>query len=161
MPVRSVVFAAALLALAACQPAPQASRGAVAPAEGSVAADVLSLTDGARRARGLAPLRPDATLAALARQQAAHMARVGAMVHAGPRGATFQQRLRRGGYGSCAAAENIGEGWREPSRIASEWLRSPAHLRNIVDPRMSHGAVAVAYGADGNPYWSMMLGRPC
>ena len=91
-----------------------------------------------REQSGGKPLALDGSLAALARQHSAAMAKAGRLSHDG-----FPSRFRRSGYGMCI--ENIGWNYLTPQAQLLAWQRSPGHDRNLLDARVQHmgiGAVS-------------------
>lgn len=54
--------------------------------------------------------------------------------------------------------ENIGKGQLTAKGIVEDWMNSPGHRKNILDPRFTEFGVAVAFDKNGIPYWSLVLG---
>ncbi|GIT90034.1 hypothetical protein JANAI62_04830 [Jannaschia pagri] len=123
-------------------------------------ADPLAFASQARVQAGLPPLRIAPALAQAAQVQANHMARVRRAGHDGPGGSRLVDRLRAAGFAGCYVAENVAAGQRTGRAVVRAWMTSPPHRANILDPTLSHGAVARAEGR-GGPYWAMVLGGPC
>ncbi|SFD46139.1 CAP domain-containing protein [Roseivivax sediminis] len=139
MPFRSAVLAAALV---------------LAPVSAS-AIEGQGHLNAYRSEAGRAPLRPSATLEAVARAQAAHMARTGDMTHLGPRGRKIGARVRARGYGYCRIAENILWGAGSVDDAMALWADSRPHRRNMLDREVSEFGLA-----QSGPYWALVLGRP-
>jgi uncharacterized protein YkwD len=160
----------ALVAVAACgrpvpAPTPVLNPGAApapAPAPGPVSSVSQALLDAHNRERsasGLPPLSPDPRLDASARAHAEVMAELGLMAHEGLGDGTLATRLGAVGYGFSAAAENIAEGQRDVASVVAAWMGDLPHRANILGPSTQMGG-AVAYGADGSPYWCVDFGSP-
>ncbi|WP_298435645.1 CAP domain-containing protein [uncultured Jannaschia sp.] len=113
-----------------------------------------------RAAAGLAPVADDARLMRAAQAQANHMARRGRIGHDGPGGSTVFERVRDAGFKACFAAENVAAGQGDLGAVMRDWLASSGHRRNILDRRVTHGAVAAAQ-ARGTVYWTMVLAGRC
>ncbi|RDI96032.1 CAP domain-containing protein [Meiothermus sp. QL-1] len=128
-------------------------------------ARVLSLINQAR-AKGVAcrgggggyslpPLRPNSTLAQVARGHARDMARHGFVSHyfqgVGPR-----LRVARAGYRYLRMSEIIFKGRSgDPARAVRWWLRSPTHCRAIMNPYYTEAGA----GFRGNA-WVVVLAQP-
>ncbi len=105
-------------------------------------ARAMELLNVTRRRAGLSALTRSAVLAAEARTHASEMARLGYFGHVSPRRGTLGDRLRKAGLGGVAARENVAIG---PSAEAAhtELVRSPSHLRNMLEPSMTHVGVGI------------------
>jgi uncharacterized protein YkwD len=92
------------------------------------------------RARTASQLRTDGTLAALAGEHAANMARRdsldhdGFMAHRGPRG---------------ARAENVAYGCKESACVIQQWVNSSGHRKNMLIPSLSRYGLASATSPSG------------
>jgi uncharacterized protein YkwD len=99
---------------------------------------LAALVNAYRASKGLPVLILDTTIAGLAREHSAAMAEAGQMNHDG-----FPSRARRSGLALCV--ENVGWNYRSPESQFEGWRDSPAHNRNLLDPRverMGIGTVA-------------------
>ena len=132
-----------------------------APASATTVPDALALASAERQRAGLAPLRYDPRLGRAALTQADYMRRRGRMSHTGPNGSSVADRARSAGYRMCHGAENVADGWRSPQSVNRAWMDSPAHRRNILNPRVTEGAVAAVADANGRLFWVMVLGSRC
>jgi uncharacterized protein YkwD len=84
-----------------------------------------------REQHGRKPLPVDRTLAALAREHSAAMAKAGRLSHD-----DYQSRFRRSGYAMCV--ENVGWNYPTPQAQVLAWQRSSGHDRNLLDARVEH-----------------------
>ena len=110
----------------------------------------------AYRARsGLAPLSPDARLAAAASAQCAIMIAHGKIGHAFGPGTSFSERMRQAGVAPGYHAENVARGQRSVSQVMQAWMGSRGHRRNMLDPQMSSFGIASVSG-----YWALDLAGP-
>ena len=106
--------------------------------------------NGFRASHGLSELRTDGTLAALASEHAADMARRdsldhdGFMTHRGPRG---------------ARAENVAYGCGESACVIQQWVNSSGHRRNMLIPGLRRYGLASATSPSGRKYWALEVGE--
>lgn len=121
--------------------------------------EVIALTNRERANSGAPPVTWNPRLARAARGHAANMARQERMEHAmdgeGP-----GERVARRGYRG-AWAENLAVGWGEgasPEAAVEWWMGSPAHRRNLLNPRLREMGVGVRVGADGRTYYCQEFG---
>jgi len=96
-----------------------------------------------REARRLRPLRWDNSLATGARQHAQRMAQQNILSHQLPGEEDFKARALRAGARFTSLAENIAEGQNAPG-IHTQWMSSPPHRENLLDPKLDSIGIAVA-----------------
>ena len=158
---RRLVPTLALLALAACStPVAQRSqpviRGDVAAVrlDPAAARDMLSQY---RATRGLAAVRLDPTLSALAQKQADAMAAQGVLSHdvAG----SFTSRLDGAHDDTVSAAENIAAGYFSLGSTFESWQTSPPHYKNLLLPKATRFGIALAKAPETRykTYWAMVV----
>lgn len=136
----------------------RASCPATSAAETRAAAEA---TNAARRARGLAPVAPNATLSAAAARHACDMAARGLMTHTGTSTKGPSQRVKALGYTPRITAENIAAGPYGLGRVLNEWNSSSGHLANILIPQLRDVGIGRAVGSDGRTvFWSAVYGAP-
>lgn len=124
-------------------------------------AAVASATNSARAARGLASVRPNATLARAAAGHACDMARRGLMAHRGSRTTGPAQRVKALGYRPSLTAENIAAGPFGLNRVLTEWNSSSGHLRNIYIQQIREVGIGRAIGSDGKTvFWAAVYAAP-
>lgn len=84
-----------------------------------------------------------ATLAAAARQHALRMAAKNTLSHQLPREPGMAERASQAGARFSSLAENVAEG---PSAagIHRQWMNSPPHRANLLDPQLDSVGIAVA-----------------
>jgi uncharacterized protein YkwD len=97
---------------------------------------------------GLAALRWDANLAAAARKHCALLVQHDALSHQFPGEAGLQQRLNEAGVEFSAAAENVAMA-PAAEEIHYEWMHSPPHRANILDPKLTAVGIATMPGNMG------------
>jgi uncharacterized protein YkwD len=145
--------------------------GSSAPPSGATALEdqVLALTN-QRRAMGancggqnFAPapaLRGNETLRAVARAHSTDMGTRRYFDHNSLDGRTPFQRMMAAGYNSSPMGENIAAGNATAEATVTQWLNSPGHCRNIMNP--SFRALGVGYanvaGSQYRHYWTQNFG---
>lgn len=118
---------------------------------------VLELINAERAKYGLAPVRYSNTLDTAAEKHAVHMARVGKMAHDGIGDADPGARIRAEGFGD-SWGENVATGQTSPEQVVAEWMASPGHRRNILDPTFRQMGVAYTTSSGGRSYWAQEFG---
>jgi uncharacterized protein YkwD len=116
---------------------------------------VLKLTNMARKAHRLPPLKWDENLARAARFHAAHMANHGYLDHDtwGKSGRLeCFDRIKR--FTPKGGAENIARGQRTPKDVVESWMKSPGHRANILGKETKTLGVGVC-----GTYWVQNFGR--
>ena len=109
----------------------------------------LALINRTRRNAGLPPVSLARRLVRAARSHSQDMARRGYFGHKSPSHGGLARRLTKAGFGrSPLARENIAIG-PHPDVAHSELCRSPSHLRNILDPHVSHVGIGVHRSENG------------
>jgi uncharacterized protein YkwD len=85
---------------------------------------------------GLPALIVDTTVADLAHEHSAAMAKAGQLNHY-----YFPARVRRSGFAMCV--ENVGWNYRSPKDQFDGWHASPAHNRNMLDRRVDRMGIGI------------------
>lgn len=145
------------------------------PLEAPVAADsagvgqrVLALVNEARgekrrcgrqRFDAAPPLAPSALLDDAARAHAEDMASHSRLGHAGSDGSTAGERAARAGYRWRLVGENVASGQSTAEQVVADWLDSPHHCANLMDPAYAEMGVGFAAGA-ADVYWAQLFGTP-
>lgn len=107
--------------------------------------DVVAETNRERRKYGLENLREDRDLSAFAQAYAKDMSERGYFGHDMPEGISFEERLKASAYfqtlSACqgcriklSAGENVASGQTTPEDAVADWIVSPEHHANIIDP---------------------------
>jgi uncharacterized protein YkwD len=163
---RSHVLGAALAAMlvlaapAAADPAcPGADTVVGAQDAGAIAEPTLCLLNAERSAAGLRPVTGQPKLAVAAARFSAEMVREQFFEHRAPGGPDLTGRLTLARYlGRSTTPWIVGENlaWARgsaatPRSIVAQWMASPGHRRNILEPAFRDIGVGVASGSPGNP----------
>jgi len=101
---------------------------------------VLSLINRTRQQAGLNSLRHGAILRQEARRHVEDMSKHQFFGHVSPSRGNLSKRLQFSGLRGIFAGENIAVA-ATPEAAHAELVRSPSHLRNIVDPNITHVGV--------------------
>jgi uncharacterized protein YkwD len=109
-----------------------------------------------REKKGLSPLQDNPQLQRAARRHSEDMAARSFFGHLSPDGGDVVDRLRVEGIEEFAAVgENIftGKNVVDPGQlVVEEWLKSPSHRQNLLNPRYTAGGVGIARGAKAKIY---------
>ena len=125
---------------------------------------VLELTNEHRANNGLNPLTINQELNASAYGHSRDMAQQDFFDHTGLDGSSFSDRNLEVGYDSNVGAENIAAGGPTPEETVQQWIDSPGHNRNLLNPEMTELGVGYFYlendtGAENwNHYWTQVFG---
>ena len=127
---------------------------------------VLSLTNSARQQQGLNPLRVSGTLSRVAQQHSQNMATGDFFAHTEPNGRRSYERVTAANYGFRATAGNLAAGQTTADSVGQEWMNSPSHRVNILNPRLEEIGLGYAYLANDtgrvnyNHYWTQVFAQP-
>jgi uncharacterized protein YkwD len=130
------------------------------PVPGVIEAQLLAEHNAEHAAAGLHPLAASVKLQAAAQAHADLMARRGQMEHQLPGEPDLGARVSAVGYTWTWVGENIAWNYRTVAEVMAGWLSSPGHRANILSGHYTQAGFAVAYGADGSPYWAVDFGAP-
>lgn len=132
----------------------------------AVRAGMLARVNAARRSAGLAPLKRSPDLDRAAQAHAGDLLTRGYYEHVSPEGSTPLSRASAAGYRADLIAENLHQRTGSIEAVMDDWLRSPDHRRNLLDPGASDLGVGLAigpgYGLDPSGYrviWVQSFGR--
>ena len=123
---------------------------------------VVELTNRERQAKGLRPLKLQPTLREAAQWLADDMANKSYFSHTDSLSRDFSTRLHNFGYKNATVmAENIGVGAPDPANAVQNWMRSPGHRGNILNPELTEIGVGYASNASdlNRHYWVQDFGR--
>lgn len=108
------------------------------------------------------PLVMHAELRSAARSHARNMADQGFFDHRDPEGREPADRVSAAGYEWSAVGENIAAGSPTAAETMDQWMNSPGHCANIMDPTYEHLGVgyADAPSSEYGHFWVQNFGRP-
>ena|SRR5690348_7397907 len=105
-----------------------------------------------RAERGAPPLKWDSTLAEAAERHAREMAKRETISHRFPGEADLKDRARAAGARFSQVAENVAEA-PDVSSIHINWMLSPGHSANILNPRLN--SIGIAVEKRGEEYFAV------
>ncbi|MCW2973152.1 MAG: hypothetical protein JWN72_1425 [Thermoleophilia bacterium] len=118
---------------------------------------VLDLINKERAKGGLSALSYNAALDSAAEKHAGQMATVKTMAHDGIGDGDPGERIRAEGYKN-AWGENVAVGQLTPEQVVREWMNSPEHKRNIMDPNFKLSGISQVVDTTGRKYWAQEFG---
>jgi uncharacterized protein YkwD len=145
-------------AVAATPPAP--TQAAVDAGLTAFEAEVVDIVNARRAASGCGAISVDPRLTAAARAHSTDMATRGYFDHTSPDGVEFATRITQAGYRWSMAAENIAMGQSSPAEVMDAWMNSEGHRSNILNCRLVHLGVGLAYDGRDRPYWTQEFATP-
>jgi uncharacterized protein YkwD len=144
--------------------------GIDAPPAWSAFEDEVLARNNAVRARGAVcggelmgpagPLVAEPSLRRAARGHSRDMAVRDYFEHSSPEGHGPSERAVAAGYASRFVAENIAAGQVDPAAVVADWVASPGHCVNLMDPRYRVLGVGYYYEAGDRfgHYWTQDFG---
>lgn len=133
----------------------------VAPQEAAWRLEILDLVNAERAAEGLNPVTWNSTLAEQADTYACEMVHYRFFDHVNPvTGSTLRDRAGQFGYDYLMIGENLAAGQRTPQQAMTDWMDSPGHRANILEPEFTELGVGIRLGGEYGYYWVQEFGRP-
>jgi uncharacterized protein YkwD len=128
------------------------------PEPSEAAAALLAAANRARAAAGLSALQDEPRLDRAAQGWAEFCARAGTLSHFGPAGTTDADpwtRLRAAGFPATydSANENAAAWQTTYQQVINDWLDSPGHRANLLNPKWNYAGGGAATAADGRKYY--------
>lgn len=126
---------------------------------GSFQQQILSLVNIERSKAGLQPLTLNSKLNQAAQNHTNDMISKGYFSHTSPSGSTMTSRVNAVGYAYSRIGENIAAGGSTASATMTQWMNSPGHKANILNPAFRE--LGVGYGPSGDQYrhyWTQVFG---
>jgi uncharacterized protein YkwD len=68
------------------------------------------------------------------------------LAHTGPDGSTLAGRVSDTGYGWYSLGEDLAAGQTTPDQVVAQWMSSPQHRENILNPSFGDAGVGIAVG---------------
>jgi uncharacterized protein YkwD len=127
----------------------------------SLRARIFDLVNRERASYGLDPLTRNSTLQNQASDYACELIEYDYFAHVNPvTQSTLRDRSGRFGYAYQVIGENLAAGQTTPERAFADWLESPSHRDNILDPRFTELGIGIKLGGDYGIYWVQEFGLP-
>jgi uncharacterized protein YkwD len=124
-------------------------------------AEILLLVNQERVANGLVTVTQNPTLEEQATYYACEMIHYDFFDHVNPAtGTTLGERADQFGYDYLVIGENLAAGQTSPEAAMADWMASPGHRDNILDPRFTELGVGVRTGGEYGVYWVQEFGLP-
>jgi len=119
-----------------------------------------SMISGYRSNNGLGPVTVDPELMRLASEQASAMAASGKVDH--DVGHPFADRIRKSGYDTSVAVENISAGYHTLAEAFYGWRDSPPHRANMLNGSVTRMGIAAIYTSKSKykVFWALILAAP-
>jgi uncharacterized protein YkwD len=125
--------------------------------DGNMEQRVLELVNAERAKYGLAALTYNAVLDQSAEKHADHMSIVGRMAHSGIGDGDPGERIRAEGW-RRSWGENVATGQTSAEQVVREWMNSPTHRANILNPNFRYLGVSYETSSTGRSYWAQSFG---
>ncbi len=124
--------------------------------------EALRLINGYRAQHGLAPLRMEARLAVLARDQANDMLSRRKLDTRSRIGLTLEKRLRRAGYAFRQAAQQVAMGYPNGQSVVDMWLNRRDSRQLLLNRNLSEAGIGYAErgGVALDHFWVITLAEP-
>lgn len=123
-------------------------------------ATILLLVNQERSRRGLNTLAYSEALEAQAEQYACEMISYDFFAHENPvTGSTLPDRALEFGYDYQIIGENLAAGQPTPDRAMDDWMNSPGHAANILQPSFVELGIGIRTGGEYGVYWVQEFGR--
>ncbi len=151
-------------------PPPDTGSGDGWPAAWAALEDQVLTETNARRALGAncggkiygaaKPLAMHPKLRTSARLHSKDMADKNYFSHTGLDGTSPFDRMKAAGYSGTTMGENIAAGYGTAKQTVQQWMDSPGHCENIMNPAYTHLGVGYAYNASSTykHYWTQNFG---
>jgi uncharacterized protein YkwD len=107
---------------------------------------MLALINRDRQRAGVAPVKADDRLTAIARAHTRDMVEHDFVGHVSPTTGTAGDRVRRAGLTPTFISENVGRGY-SAEEAEQGFMASPGHRANILDPRPQRVGIGIVFGA--------------
>lgn len=126
------------------------------------AARARSRMCGRQRFAAARPLSWNAALGTAAQGHSRAMARGNYFAHQDPDGRSVADRAKSAGFRGRKIGENIAAGQGSPNKAMQDWLASPGHCANLMNPIFTQVGAAYATDSrsDAGVYWTMVFGAP-
>lgn len=132
------------------------------PNSSPIAQGIIDLTNQARAGANVPSLSASPALMTAAQLHSGDMARLNLMSHGLPGVplASLTDRAAYVHYRYQRLGENIAYNQADAAGVVASWMSSPPHRENMLDPSFTQIGVGVSWNQLGEPYYTMMLGKP-
>lgn len=142
------------------RPAPTQTQQPTQDSQNSnVQQQILTLVNLERKKANLQPLTLNSQLAQAAQNHTNDMVSKSYFSHTSPSGGTMTSRVNATGYKYSAIGENIAAGSGTATATMTQWMNSPGHRANILNPKFRELGVGYAQSNDQyRYYWTQVFG---
>ncbi len=123
--------------------------------------DLLRLTNWERQKEGLPALTLSSHLGGVAQSHVTEMAVNHYFSHTGLNGSNVLDRTKSVGYDSSHVGENIATGQPTTEAVIRDWMNSPGHRANILNPNFTEIGFGYDYSSSSiyGHYWGQVFGK--
>jgi uncharacterized protein YkwD len=123
---------------------------------------IVDLTNYVRAQNQVPPLNESPALMEGAQLHSQDMARLDQMLHdiPGVGLSSLPDRAAYVHYSYQLLGENIAYNQADAASAVASWMNSPPHRENMLNPSFTDIGVGLAWNSRGEPYYTMMLGKP-
>lgn len=126
---------------------------------GNVQQQILTLVNVERKKANLQPLTLNSQLGQAAQNHTNDMVSKRYFSHTSPSGGTMTSRVNATGYVYSTIGENIAAGSSTANATMTQWMNSPGHRANILNPKFRELGVGYAPSNDQyRYYWTQVFG---
>lgn len=108
--------------------------------------------------KGAEPLVWNETLAQAAMVQATYLIKKSNLTHTGAKGSNVGTRVKNLGYQWVAVGENLAKGQISLEEVIKDWMQSPGHRKNILNPLFTEFGAALVATPKGELIWVQVFG---
>lgn len=121
---------------------------------------VIELTNRERQRNGLSTLNLNSKVSEVARLKSQDMRDQNFFSHQSPTYGSPFQMMRNFHIQYTTAGENIAAGQRTAEEVFRQWMESPGHRKNILNPQFTQIGVGYVQGGRMGTYWTQMFIKP-
>ncbi|GAA0328910.1 hypothetical protein GCM10008967_19290 [Bacillus carboniphilus] len=121
---------------------------------------VVELTNQERQRNGLSPLKLNEKLSDVARLKSQDMRDKNYFAHNSPTYGSPFEMMQQFHVQYQTAGENIAAGQRSAQEVVQQWMDSPGHRKNILNPEFTEIGVGHVEGGNMGVYWTQMFIKP-
>lgn len=126
---------------------------------------LVSAVNAVRARAGLSRIALSPHLGLVAQALAEDLAARRTLSHEDGKGAGLAARLARAGYRYAVAVENLAAGFATPEETVAQWMTSPGHRANMLEPHVTEAGVGFVERLADRPgkgyryYWALDMAK--
>jgi uncharacterized protein YkwD len=123
---------------------------------------IVDLANHVRAENHVSPFSQNSALSEAAQLHSQDMASVDQMAHQIPGSplSSLPDRAAYVHYDYQLLGENIAYNQADAASVVASWMNSPPHRQNLLNPSFTDVGVGLAWNSRGEPYYTLMLGKP-